>query len=63
MKTDETIKFNQSYPIVNHRYTQLSPKNTRSSEERPRKASKPQIWGKKNRFDTIVRIILKVRKK
>jgi len=34
------IKFNQSCPIVNHRYAQLIPKKTRSSEEKPRNPEK-----------------------
>jgi len=43
--------------------TQVNPTNTRSSEEKPRKALKTQIWGQNPRFGAIGQIILKVLKK
>jgi len=41
------ITFNRSYPILNHRYTQLIPKNTRSAEEKHIKALKTPDLGAK----------------
>jgi len=62
---DETIKFNQSYPIVNHRYTQLNPKKPVSSEEKPRKTvktldlgEKKKVWHKRpNHFESTKKLM------
>ena len=47
--------------MLNHRYAVKSKKN-RSSEEKPRKALKTQIWGQNPRFGSIGQIILKAPK-
>jgi len=57
------IKFNESCSIVNHRYTQLISKTSRSSKEKLRKALKIPDLGAKPKVWITGRIILKVRKK
>jgi len=52
-------KFNQSYPILNHRYTQLIPKNP----DLPKKRAETQKGLENPRFSTTGLIILKMPKR